>query len=100
MGISGQVPAPVVNAAVGAFQVGQGGTLVTTGLSVVDNALLSSTSNIQTTLAVNDGTLAISTSVTGGVTASQVTGSGTSSVTITASLAAVNATLADANGVT
>ena len=44
--------------------------------------------------------VSLSTAVTNGLTSSQVTGNGTTSVTITAPLAAINATLADANGLT
>ena len=52
------------------------------------------------TLVVTNGTVALSTAVSGGITSSQVTGNGTASVTITAPLAAIDATLADANGLT
>ena len=50
--------------------------------------------------AVTNGTMALSTAVSGGITSGQVTGNGTGSVTVTAPLAAINATLADANGLT
>jgi hypothetical protein len=42
----------------------------------------------------------VATAISAGVTTSQVTGNGTASVTITAPLAAINATLAGAAGLT
>ncbi|HEY4312127.1 MAG TPA: peptidylprolyl isomerase [Pirellulales bacterium] len=100
VGISGQVPAPVVNVVTAAFNLNQAGSKVVTGLSVSDSALSSSSSNVTVTLSVASGTLAVSTTVSGGVTTSQVTGSGTTTVTITAPLSAINAMLADPNGLT
>ena len=44
--------------------------------------------------------VSLSTAVASGLTSSQVTGNGSTSVTITAPLAAINATLANANGLT
>ena len=51
-------------------------------------------------LSVSNGTLSLSTTVSGGLTAAQITGNGTGTVTITAPLAAINATLANASGLT
>ena len=74
-----------------------GGTLSVNGVSLTDPGLPTS-ENVTMTLAVINGTVMISTSVSGGVASGQVTANGTSSVTVTAPLAAINATLADANG--
>ena len=52
------------------------------------------------TLSVSHGTLTLSTIVSGGLNAGQITGNGTSSLTISGTLAQINATLADANGLT
>lgn len=50
------------------------------------------------TFTVAAGTLTVSASVAGGVSSSQITGNGTSSVTITAPIQAINSTLGDAAG--
>jgi VCBS repeat-containing protein len=55
---------------------------------------------VTVTLSVAHGTLDINTAVPGGVTAAQVTGDVSGTVTITASLAAINATLSNATGLT
>ncbi|MBK8768818.1 MAG: tandem-95 repeat protein [Rhizobiales bacterium] len=54
--------------------------------------------NVTVTLSVLHGTLDINTSVGGGVTAGQVTGDNSGTITITAPLSAINATLANASG--
>jgi hypothetical protein len=66
-----------------------------TGLSVSDV----DASSLTVTLAVGRGTLAIDTGVSGGVTAGQVSGNGTGSVTITGTQAEIDATFAAATGV-
>ncbi len=71
--------------------------LVISGLSVSDanNTILSTYS-----LSVNTGTLTLAAGVVGGLSAAQISGNGTGTVTVTgASLAQINATLADALGV-
>jgi uncharacterized repeat protein (TIGR01451 family) len=70
--------------------------LVLTGISVVDPDAGSASE--QVTFSVNSGTLMVSTTVTGGVSAAQVSGNGTASVVLLAPLAAINATLANAAG--
>lgn len=67
-----------------------------TGISFSD--LDAGTANVQVTLSVSGGSLNLSTSVAGGLTAAQFTGNDTDTITITAPLAAINATLADAAG--
>ena len=54
--------------------------------------------DVELTLSVEHGTLTVDTTVLGGVGLLQVVGNGTATVTITASLAQINATLADADG--
>ena len=56
------------------------------------------TGNNTVSLYVTHGTLSLSTIVAGGLTSSQITGNGTSSVSILAPLTAINSTLADTNG--
>ena len=60
----------------------------------------SSIDPVTVTLSVIDGTLTLNSGVAGGVTAAQITGNGTSSVSITAIVANVNTTLANASGLT
>ena len=67
---------------------------------VSDLSLTSDSDNVQVVFAVGQGTLNVSTAIAGGVARGQILGNGTSSVTLTASLAAINATLADPNGLT
>ena len=52
----------------------------------------------QLTLSVSNGTLTVNTGVSSGVTPGQVSGQGTSTVVITAPIAAINTTLANATG--
>ena len=68
------------------------------GFSIADGDAAAGT--ITTTLSVTSGTLTVSTVVAGGIGAGEVTGDGTASVTLTSTLSAINATLADANGLT
>ena len=81
------------------LDVKAGGSLGVSGISLTDPSL-ATTADVTVTLGVNDGTLALLTAVTGGVTAAQVTGNSTGSVSITAPLAAINATLAAMGGLT
>ena len=57
-------------------------------------------SEVTMTFRVANGVLNFSTSVVNGLTANQITGNGTASVTITATIAAINGTIADSNGLT
>ena len=72
---------------------------IITGLSV-DDIGIPTTDNVTIKFQAADGTIALSTSVSGGLTSGQITTNGTASVTVVAPLAAINATLSDANGVT
>ncbi|MBI5760347.1 MAG: tandem-95 repeat protein [Planctomycetales bacterium] len=68
------------------------------GINIVDVDVAAGNETV--TFSVTSGTLAVNTAVGGGVTAGQVTNNGTATVTITAPLAAINATLANATGLT
>ena len=69
---------------------------VLTGISVADQ----DGGTLTFTMAVDDGTLTVDTTVPGGVTAGNVTGNGTASVTLTGTQTQINNTLADSDGVT
>ena len=71
---------------------------VISGLSFADDAV--DTIEVTVTLDVTNGTLFVSGNVPGGVTSTDITGNGTGTVMITALQAALNATLADAAGLT
>ena len=70
--------------------------LAITGVSVTDSDAFAQP--ISLILSVADGTLFIPTDVAGGVTAAQVSGDGTGTVSITASQFAIDATLAASDG--
>ena len=74
-----------------------GGTLAISGVSIADPDLPTA-NNVTVALAATNGTIVLSTSTFGGISNFQVTGNGTGSVTTTAPLAAINATLADFAG--
>jgi hypothetical protein len=67
-----------------------------TGISVAD--VDAGADAVELELSVVEGTLTVDTLVPGGVGALQVAGNGSAAVTITASVAQINATLADADG--
>ena len=69
------------------------------GISVADPGL-NSFSDITMVFKANHGVLNFSTSVSTGLTAANLSGNGTATVTVTGSVAAINSTLADANGLT
>ncbi|MCS7469204.1 DUF4347 domain-containing protein [Stieleria sp. ICT_E10.1] len=68
------------------------------GISVSDTDI--GAGMVQFAMNVARGTLTLDTTVAGGVTASDIVGNGSSSVTVTATLAQLNTTLAAANGLT
>ena len=76
------------------------GPTAVTGLAVSDVDADPANDVIEVTLSATLGTIAVATGVPGGVTAGQVSGNGTGTVTITATQNAINATFADAAGVT
>jgi hypothetical protein len=71
---------------------------VITGLSFAD--IDAGTGSVTVTLSVTSGTLTLNTGVASGLTSSNITNNGTSSLSITAPLSAINATLANASGLT
>jgi Ca2+-binding RTX toxin-like protein len=67
-----------------------------TGMSIAD---VEATGDVSYTLTVLRGTLTLLTNVPGGITSADIAGNGTNAVTITATVAEINATLAAANGI-
>ncbi|MBD2502393.1 DUF4347 domain-containing protein [Anabaena azotica] len=67
------------------------------GLVITD---LDAVSPLTVTLTVTQGTVTVRSDVLGGLTASEISNNGSSSVTLTSSLSKINAILADATGVT
>ncbi|MDB5385400.1 MAG: hypothetical protein JWM11_1046 [Planctomycetaceae bacterium] len=89
---------PVNTLPAGPFSTQEDQSQALTGISVSDPD--AGTSSVSVTLKVMDGTLAVVTNVSGGVTAQQVSGNNSSQVVLTGPLAAINATLANAQGLT
>src|SRR5262249_52530672 len=89
--------APVVTEP-GGQAVNEDTDLFATGSSVAD-VDAGGAANFQVTLSALHGTIPLRTDVSGGLVAGDVTGNGTASVTATATLAKINATLANATGV-
>src|SRR5262245_52598846 len=87
-----------VNTLPGSVSTNQNSPVVLTGISVAD--LDAGTGAISVVLNVTGGSLAVNTGVTGGVTAAEVTSNNTGLVTLTSTLARINATLAHASGLT
>ncbi len=67
-----------------------------TGISISD--VDADVAAVQATFNASAGSLALDLSIAGGLVAAQVSGNGTASLTVTAPLAALNATLGSANG--
>lgn len=89
--------APVNTVPAGPIAVFEDGIKYITGISVVDV----DSANPTVTLGVTNGTLTIRTDVVGGIVAGNVAGNGTSSIVISgAATSLINATLADALGLT
>jgi|GEM_PF-6667576 len=83
------------------FTMAAGGTVNLSGISLSDPDAGSGVMTVIFSTKINNvgvGSLHLDTTVPGGITAAQVTGNGTSSITINASLAEINATLASAHG--
>ncbi|HWU13825.1 MAG TPA: Ig-like domain-containing protein, partial [Caulobacter sp.] len=75
-------------------------SIAITGLQVSDPDANPALQTVSVTLSVTKGVLNLLTNVTNGLTSGQITGNGTDTVTISASLNAINATLAAASGLT
>src|SRR5262249_49091698 len=95
----GAVNNPPVVTVPGAQAVNQDTDLMIPGISVSD-VDAGDAPNFLLTLSALHGTVTLRTDVPGGLTAADLTGNGTGTVTATATLAHINATLAAANGVT
>ncbi len=67
-------------------------SVVVTGISIAD--VDAGANNVQVILTVSHGTFTVRTDVGGGLTVGQIVGNGTTSVKLTGTLAAINATLA------
>jgi hypothetical protein len=89
---------PPVNSVPSSFGATEDTPAVLTGISTSD--VDAGSASVQVRFSATNGTLTVATDVSGGVTAAQVSNNGTGSVVITAPIAAINATLADANGLT
>ncbi len=87
---------PPVNTVPGAKTVNEDTLLAVTGISITDPD--AGTANVSVTFSVAHGTVNVLGSVASGVTSGAISGNGSSSVTITAPLAAINTTLANATG--
>ncbi len=85
-----------VNTVPGAQSTNENTSKVISGISITDIDSTSAT----VTLSVAHGTVSINTGVAGGLTAGDITNNGTGTVTITGNISAINATFADASGVT
>lgn len=88
--------APVVNLATNSFNANEGVQFSVTGVSVSDTD--AGTGLMRVTLTAVGGTLSLATNVANGVQGGQVTGNNSGTVVVTASLAAINTTLAAAAG--
>ncbi len=77
-------------------QLDLSGEVFVTGISLSD--IDAGSDDVQVTLHVAHGSLTLNAAVSGGVASDRITGNGAGSVSLTGSLAAVNATLAAADG--
>ncbi len=91
---------PPVNTLPSTFAATEDTDAFLTGISVADPDASSANIKVTFSIPAGMGTLTVKTDVSGGITGGDITnsGNGTETVEITASLAAINATLADANG--
>jgi len=87
-----------VNTVPSNLSVDEDSVVVISGISISD--VDAGLANIRVTLSIASGSLNLATGVPGGVTGVNVSGNGSSSVTITAPLTAINATLVVAGGLT
>lgn len=87
---------PPVNALPGSYSTNEDTAVALGGISVADVDSFNGAEKV--TFSVNSGSITLNTSVTGGITAGEINGNGTGNVVVTARLAAINKTLADAAG--
>ncbi|HEY7808522.1 MAG TPA: Ig-like domain-containing protein [Croceibacterium sp.] len=89
-------PVNTVNAGSG----NEDATFALTGFSITDPDANPALANVSVTLDVGHGVLTLSTSVASGLTSGEITGNGTGSITITATINEINHTLSASNGFT
>ena len=89
-----------VNGTVSSATGAEDTSIAVTGLQISDVDANPALQTVSVTLTVTKGVLSLLTNVTNGLTSGQITGNGTASVTISASLNEINATLAAASGLT
>jgi uncharacterized repeat protein (TIGR01451 family) len=87
---------PPVNTLPATFSTAEDTPVALAGISVADPDAGDGAEKV--TFTVPSGGLTVNTAVSGGVTPAQVIGNGSGAVVVTANLAAINATLADATG--
>lgn len=90
--------APVLNVPLSPIGTNEDTAFAITGISVSD--VDADVADVLVTLSASSGTLAINTSVPGGIGVANVSGNNTASLTVTAPQAAINATLASLLGLT
>jgi hypothetical protein len=86
------------NALPGSFNVTEDTDAFLAGISVADPDAGTATIQVTFSIPAGAGTLIVKTDVAGGVSAAQVANNGTAAVVVSAPIAAINATLADASG--
>jgi VCBS repeat-containing protein len=89
-----------VNTVPGAQSLNEDGSLAISGVHISDVDANPASATVTVTLSVLHGSVTLLTNVAGGITAGEVSGNGTASATITATINEINATLAAANGLT
>ena len=87
-----------VNGTVSSATGNEDASIAVTGLQISDVDANPALQTVSVTLSVTKGVLTLLTNVTNGLTSGQITGNGTDTVTISASLNQINATLAATNG--
>ena len=87
-----------VNGTVSSATGNEDANIAVTGLQVSDADANPALQTVSVTLSVTKGVLTLLTNVTNGLTAGEVTGNGTATVTISGTLNEINATLAATNG--
>ncbi|TCS16119.1 M10 family metallopeptidase C-terminal domain-containing protein [Caulobacter sp. BK020] len=87
-----------VNGSVSSATGNEDASIAVTGLQISDVDANPALQTVSVTLSVTKGVLTLLTNVTNGLTSGQITGNGTDTITISASINAINATLAATNG--
>ncbi len=98
LNLSGVNDAPV-NGTVSSATGSEEANIAVSGLQISDADANPALDTVTVTLSVTKGVLTLLTNVASGLTAGEISGNGTSSVTVTATLNEINATLATSNGV-